>query len=230
LNKSGYCHINQDSVLMGNSYSEITNAAFVELTSSTAIQIFGEQHCHHHRTTMVMKERTSFSGDGFTALAEDGSLLFKIDARVGLRDKKMLKDGSGNEVAQILHSQFTMHGRQFLLDKNQKVRVIVLQSSSFAGQLAEAWILRNPLDPSCVDKSLTSSRPSDIRMFGNWTNNFIFIKGRDQVIGKIQRTGMNGRNLGFGKDAYALHVPPHVDSVLMVLLVACLDDIFFVSD
>jgi uncharacterized protein YxjI len=221
---------NKSNYQMGNSVSDYDKAPFAKLSGDAPLNVFGIQYCRDHPMVLLMREKIiSFSGDDYTVLTDKGTVLFKVDGKVfSLHNRKKFVDNEGNMVGEVLHKKISPHCRMYILDKEGKVRVVVrkarfLQFSS----CAEAWILQKPVDPSNIDKSETSSRPPDLRMGGDWrAKNFLFMNSADHVMCRVERTAMNLRNLIWGKDTYALEVPPYIDLALISLLGVCLDDMF----
>lgn len=220
---------------MGTSSSQFKDAKLAELDASSAVVAFrdaegGAPHAHGHAKEYKMTENLmSLSGDSFAIKDEHDRTCFKVEGKVlTLRARKKLFDAEGQQLGFMVAKRLSMHGRTYVCDAQERVVAVARKAHLFQmSAAAEVWVLREPMHLDKVNKHETAGRPADIRMGGNWrAKNFLFAGKDDAVLGKVQRSGMNARNLLGGADTYFLEVAAHVDAALLVLLVVVCDELF----
>merc|ERR1719262_2083969 len=144
---------------MGNSASEFANAEPVQLTRNNAFTVFGEEYCYDRPLDLVMKEKIfSFSGDDFSINdAQTQQPMFRIKGKAfSFRDKKKIVDLQGRTIGQIKEKHLTAHKRMYIMDTNEKIRVVVRKAAHFQlSARAEAWILNTPLSLDDMNKEET---------------------------------------------------------------------------
>ena len=227
----------------GTSSLEFKNSEYVDITPDKALGIFANgRYVYPEPRRYILKEKIlSFSGDDFDIKDENEDIVFKMKGKVfSIGEKKKLLSREGEPLGWMKEKIFTGHGRLYLIDDKDHVRVVVRKQKILQiNKVVEAWILHHPLHINEINKKETKERDPDILLEGNWRAKQFLMRPytRDyQPVDehhpppcyvKIQPgSSLSAKHIFFGVDSYTVNVAPNVDSCLAVLLTIALDELY----
>ncbi|KAF2807588.1 uncharacterized protein BDZ99DRAFT_464522 [Mytilinidion resinicola] len=177
---------------------------------------FFPQHIAGGTETLVLKEHVmSLSGDSFSIKTADGRPVFQVKGDVlSLSGRKHLMDEKGEPIFDIRKEHLTFHTTYYCEDPSGK-------------KIFEVGSKFSPLGSKAV-ATFTSfdGKAKELEMKGDWLEvsaNIVDLS-TGEVVAKIDRTLLSGKDIFFGQQTYALTIAKGADMALMVAMVIALDE------
>ncbi|KAJ5724035.1 hypothetical protein N7488_002070 [Penicillium malachiteum] len=175
-----------------------------------------DQFVSQQPQTLILKEKVlSVSGDSFEVKLTGGQTLIKVHgAWVSIHDRKKVDDASGNHLFDIVKEHFHIHTTYAIVDPEKKKLAEVKSSLKLVGSKATATFTNR------------NHRAWTFVMKGGWFDHSADIVDQEtgQSVARIDRKLLNGRDLLFGQQTYAVVVAPGVDAALIAALCICFDE------
>jgi uncharacterized protein YxjI len=150
----------------------------------------------------VIRERIFRLGDDFDITDESGAPVLQVDGKVlSLRDRLILRDPAGNEVAEV-------HRRLVALRPTYEISV---------GGRKAAEIRKHLFTPFRDRFTIDIPGPHDLEMSGNLLDHEFVVRRGDQTVATISKRWLSLR------DTYAVDIAAGEDELLILATVLALD-------
>jgi uncharacterized protein YxjI len=170
------------------------------------------------RSYAVSKKKMSVSKGDWTITDQVGHSSYKVDGRVAsMRDKRFLRDASGNKILTMKKKLITMHDTwEILAGDNDKVVATCKKSSLVQFKTSMDVMLAS---------STTGKHTPDYQVKGDFFDrNLTIFKGAEQAALVTRQITFTTAILD--KDTFGVTIFPGVDEALVFALVVIMDEVF----
>uniref|UniRef100_A0A7S0XIC3 Tubby C-terminal domain-containing protein n=1 Tax=Erythrolobus madagascarensis TaxID=708628 RepID=A0A7S0XIC3_9RHOD len=181
---------------------------------STQFAPLSAAHARSTPTDLIFQEKLTLTGDGAAVTDEDGTVLFRIKAKLmSVSARRELADASGAVIA----------GARMKKTPGLHAAVYIGPESNEKLMMVKAKGLRD-ITKCDVDIYLNDKVVGEA--CGNWRAKTFDVKINGQLAGQMTRKSTTAKGILFGADAYHVAVAPNVDLACMALLICALDEIY----
>ncbi|OAG06467.1 DUF567-domain-containing protein [Paraphaeosphaeria sporulosa] len=183
---------------------------------SQGVGIFS-QFMKPYPTTIVLKEHVmSLTGDSFSVKQEDGTRVIQVEGKLmSISGRKKVTDNAGNHLFDISKEHLHIHTTFAIEDPNGQKLMEVKNSFKLFGSSATATF------------TSTNGRQERLKMKGSFFDTSAEIIDEErggQVVARIDRKLLSGKDIFFGQQTYAVQIMPGVDQALIAAMCICLDE------